>query len=460
MANFRSSYWGQANFWENAGAQIIDRLESSTSGFEDIASNVFDGYLIESSNDYLKVGLMPSGSAEIWGSGFMGDSVEDVSMSRIRFQVGDYSGDASGSIRFGSGIYGDVYTYGSLSSITSQYPGVTARLSGNLQFSPDGEITPINATETTTISGGSSVTSKTNAVGDYYQHTISYQGKSLTIDGSWPYEALDSYLDLMRGNDVFYGSSGDDFFSSNPGNDRVEGGAGNDTVIYGAPYSTYTIDTTNPDSVKIQKSGEIDTLVGVEFLRFSDQTLAISDLIAAANKASKIKEVSAGAGDEIFQGTEEVLDLVRLSSGFSNYEVQRVGNTAVITDQFGNGGSDTLVGIERVHFTDKVLAFDADGVAGKGYRVYKAAFNREPDGGGLGYWIDQMDDGMDMVEVAARFIDSNEFRLMYGISPSDEDFLTKVYQNVLGRDPEPGDRGYQLKKEFQTNRVNQHPRIA
>ena len=453
MADFRSSYWGQVSFWENSGTQIIDRLESSTSGFENIASNVFDGYLVESGNDYLKVGLVPTGSAEIWGSGFLGDTVEGVSMTRIRFQVGDYSGDASGSIRFGSGIYGDVYTYGSLSSITSQYPGVTARISGNLQFSPDGEITPINATETTTISGGPSVTSKTNEVGEYYQHTISYQGKSLTIDGSWPYESLESYLDLTRGNDVFYGSSGDDFFSSNPGNDRVEGGSGNDTVIYSGAYLTYTIDVTNPDSVTIKKAGETDTLVGIEVLTFSDQTLAISDLILAANKASKTKEVSAGAGNEIFQGTEGILDIVKLSSNFSNYQIQKVGSTVVVTDQFSNGGSDTLVGVERVQFADKGLAFDTDGATSAGgiYRLYKATFNREPDSSGLGYWISEADaEAKDAVRMAEDFVWSQEFQDLYDITTTDNygtgtdvsELVTGFYENVLGRSPDAGGLNY------------------
>ncbi len=451
MADFRSSYWGQVNFWESAGAQIIDRLESSTSSFENIASDIFDGYLIDSSNSYIKVGLKPSGSAEVWGGGFMGDVVEGISISRIRFEIGRYSGDASGLIRFGSGIYGDIYPYGSLSNITYQYPGVIAGLSGNLQFSPDGEITPKNATETTTISSGPSVTSKTNAVGDYYQHKISYQGKTLTIDGSWKYESLGSYLDLVRGDDVFFGSSSDDFFTSNPGNDRLEGGSGVDTAIYSAPYSSYTIDITNPDSVKIQKSGEIDTLLGVEYLKFSDQTIAISDLVAAATRASKVKEVSAGIGDEIFQGSDGILDVVRLSSELSKYRIQKIGSAVVITDQFGNGGADTLVGIERVQFTSKALAFDIEGVAGKGYRVYKAAFNREPDQGGLGYWIDQMDDGMDMVDVAARFIDSNEFRSLYGQNPTNAEFLTKVYTNVLGRTPDQG--GY----DWWLNELNTNP---
>jgi hypothetical protein len=57
---------------------------------------------------------------------------------------------------------------------------------------------------------------------------------------------------------------------------------------------------------------------------------------------------------------------------------------------------------------------------------------------GLGYWIAQMDRGMSTVEVAARFIDSNEFRTLYGSNPSNGDFLVRLYQNVLDRSPDQG----------------------
>jgi hypothetical protein len=75
---------------------------------------------------------------------------------------------------------------------------------------------------------------------------------------------------------------------------------------------------------------------------------------------------------------------------------------------------------------------------GSCYRIYKAAFNRTPDEGGLGYWIGQMDLGMALVDVSARFIDSDEFRASYGTNPSNGEFLTKVYNNVLSRDPDAG----------------------
>ena len=73
------------------------------------------------------------------------------------------------------------------------------------------------------------------------------------------------------------------------------------------------------------------------------------------------------------------------------------------------------------------------------------------DKSGLGYWIGQMDRGMNLQEVSARFIDSNEFRSLYGSNPSNAEFLTKVYQNVLGRQPEA--EGY----NWWLNQLNTNP---
>jgi hypothetical protein len=115
-------------------------------------------------------------------------------------------------------------------------------------------------------------------------------------------------------------------------------------------------------------------------------------------------------------------------------------------------GVKTLDSIERVRFQDGGgLAFDLDSVAGQAYRIYKAAFNRTPDAEGLGYWIGQMDKGMGLQEVSARFIDSKEFKTLYGDAPSKADFLTKVYTNVLGRAPDQG--GY----DWWLNAMNTDP---
>ena len=76
---------------------------------------------------------------------------------------------------------------------------------------------------------------------------------------------------------------------------------------------------------------------------------------------------------------------------------------------------------------------DINGVAGQAYRIYKAAFDRTPDLTGLGYWIKNMDSGSSLESVANSFINSTEFKTLYGTNPSHESFVTQIYNNVLHR---------------------------
>ncbi len=150
------------------------------------------------------------------------------------------------------------------------------------------------------------------------------------------------------------------------------------------------------------------------------------------------------------------LDIAVYSGPRQGYAISRLtdGKWAV-TDTVGSrDGADTLVDIERLRFSDVSVAVDLDGSAGQAFRVYKAAFNRNPSEGdtfGLGFWISQMDSGMDLVEVAARFIDSNEFRALYGSTPTNSEFLSRVYTNVLGRTPDSS--GY----DWWLNEMNTNP---
>jgi hypothetical protein len=97
--------------------------------------------------------------------------------------------------------------------------------------------------------------------------------------------------------------------------------------------------------------------------------------------------------------------------------------------------------VERLQFTDTMLALDtgANQTAGSGYMLYKAAFNRTPDAGGLGYWINQMDKGMSYSDVAKNFVTSAEFKTAFGgANPSVNTLVTKLYNNVLNRTPDAG----------------------
>lgn len=130
----------------------------------------------------------------------------------------------------------------------------------------------------------------------------------------------------------------------------------------------------------------------------------------------------------------------------------RSASTAVISKQGGStlvtntatGEVDTLSNVERLKFADTAIALDTNGVGGQAYRVYQAAFNRTPDLGGLGYWISQMDGGASLKSVAQGFVDSAEFKAVYGASPTNAQIVTKFYENVLLRTPESGGYNYWL----------------
>lgn len=163
--------------------------------------------------------------------------------------------------------------------------------------------------------------------------------------------------------------------------------------------------------------------------------------------------ITGGGGNDQINGGGGI-DTAVFQGARSGYTVTLSSASAIVSSRSGAEGSDTLNSIERIIFSDSSVAIDLSGTSGMAYRIYKAAFNRDPmngDKSGLGYWIGQMDRGMNLQEVSARFIDSNEFRSLYGSNPSNADFLTKVYQNVLGRQPEA--EGY----NWWLNQLNTNP---
>lgn len=73
---------------------------------------------------------------------------------------------------------------------------------------------------------------------------------------------------------------------------------------------------------------------------------------------------------------------------------------------------------------------------GKAFRLYRAAFGRTPDAAGHQYWIKALDDGYTLSQIANWFLVSPEFHALYGDSPTNEEFATSLYTNVLRRTPD------------------------
>ncbi|MEZ5228181.1 MAG: DUF4214 domain-containing protein, partial [Acidimicrobiales bacterium] len=68
-------------------------------------------------------------------------------------------------------------------------------------------------------------------------------------------------------------------------------------------------------------------------------------------------------------------------------------------------------------------------------RLYRAVFDRSPDPEGFAYWFRLRSTTTSLETIAAEFITSPEFAAVAG-APSDDEFVVRLYRNVLDREPD------------------------
>lgn len=114
--------------------------------------------------------------------------------------------------------------------------------------------------------------------------------------------------------------------------------------------------------------------------------------------------------------------------------------------------AETLVWLDRLHSGAVTPAGAVAGIADavgapamRMTRLYSAYFQRLPDFSGFGYWTRRLRSGTSLKKVSDTFAASSEFTTKYG-SLSNTAFVTLVYQNVLGRAPDPSGRSYWVRK--------------
>ena len=129
----------------------------------------------------------------------------------------------------------------------------------------------------------------------------------------------------------------------------------------------------------------------------------------------------------------------------ANYTITKTAGGFTIADKTGLDGTDQVTNVQRLQFADAGVAFDVSGHGGQAYRIFQAAFNRAPDKGGLGYWMSALDHGVSLLDVADGFIQSREFKDLYGTNPTNADLVNKYYANILHRAPDAAGAEYWTK---------------
>jgi len=247
------------------------------------------------------------------------------------------------------------------------------------------------------------------------------------------------------GSGTIVGGSGNDTIVTNLGNEVISCGAGIDTVTFSRALATYAVSYSN-GVYSISSVDGIDSVSAAEYLSFSDQTelacAALSNLTNSINLGNGNTAAHTSAANDLIVGGAGIHTVIydgKLSA--YSIDVSAADNAVVADSQSSRNGTDSVLNIQRLQFTDTNVALDtgSNQAAGGAYMLYQATFNRTPDAAGLGYWIAQLDNGKDIInDVANYFVNSPEFMAKYGANSSNASYVDNLYQNVLHRAGEAG----------------------
>jgi serralysin len=205
-----------------------------------------------------------------------------------------------------------------------------------------------------------------------------------------------------NGSDTFRGNSANNRFTPNAGTDVVDGGLGTDTVVFSGARAAYTITWTGQTGTVVG-NGQNVTVTNVEFLQFTDQTIAATptggivvggDITSETINGTALADVIGGlGGDDTINGLagndtlnggsgndtlnggdgDDVLigalgnDTLNGGAGIDTADYSGAGAAVTINLTTGTGsggaGTETLSGVENVTGTAFADTLTGDGNA-------------------------------------------------------------------------------------------------
>ncbi|WP_313505672.1 Ig-like domain-containing protein [Stutzerimonas kunmingensis] len=200
------------------------------------------------------------------------------------------------------------------------------------------------------------------------------------------------------GNDLLYGDAGNDTLFGGAGADRLHGGSDSDTARYEGSRDDYIV-TQDHGVITVQSKADpsdIDTLINIETLSFADG----DEAVAYADQLVWI----AGLYRQVL-GRQADVDGIQYWAGQVE-EGRDAGDVALCFLDSGEAGMVLSSG-------DASATLDA---------LYQGLLGRAADAPGQAYWLDRLDDGLSLHDLAAGFMGSSEMQA-HNLGATAWDFL-------------------------------------
>ncbi|RKK05116.1 DUF4214 domain-containing protein [Pseudoroseomonas wenyumeiae] len=116
-----------------------------------------------------------------------------------------------------------------------------------------------------------------------------------------------------------------------------------------------------------------------------------------------------------------------------------VNNDAGPVSVASRAGIDTINSVETLIFVDGREVYNPEDAAAQVTRLYNVALGRDADQGGLNSFIQTLDDGGKLSNVANDMINSAEFSNLFGANLNNTQFVDALYQNMRGAAASPAE---------------------
>ncbi|MBJ3774418.1 DUF4214 domain-containing protein [Acuticoccus mangrovi] len=245
----------------------------------------------------------------------------------------------------------------------------------------------------------------------------------------------DDSINGFDGNDFMDGGPGDDFLIGGDGMNTVLGGAGDDVVsgaleggsrLDGGDGNDYISGSLDDDWIT---GGNGDDLIITSPGLDTIQAGADDDTVRAT--AADVDSVSQDHSDIDGGAGTDVIDMNTFRIPYLDVTV--VNDDGVISVTGDTVIDMTLTNVEVLKFVDGQLDFDNESSAATVLRLYEAAWGRGPDLVGFNEWIERLEGGASLEDLAESLTATNRYQEIYG-GLSNEEFVETLYQTALGRD--------------------------
>ena len=281
---------------------------------------------------------------------------------------------------------------------------------------------------------------------------------------------------------MLIGGAGNDTFTEPYGEDGINvfnGGGGFNVAIFNYHRADYTITTNSSDVVVTNNiTGGQFTLISIEQIQFSDQTINLAPVIPVVSSLAAVTDtqtpnVSTGHLVTITMTTSDAVTVTGVPTlQLNDHEVAAYSSgsgTNTLTFAYTVQPSDITADLQVTGLNlpsgaaiqDQAGALSGSVTGNLGIQVnnvvnnsitdlYIGYYNRAPDTVGETYWAGQLQGGMSLSAIAQSYSVQTESTTLYPFlaSPNTastaavQAFVTAVYENLFDRAPDTAGENY------------------